>query len=93
MNGLLVRVDRPVFTGEWQGAGHPAHAGVPGSGPVGMTCGECLWSVRQEAADGRRCLKCNLTDWDGEPRTDIHASDPACSYFDPTLGSPGAPSV
>jgi hypothetical protein len=82
MTSLLVQVDQPADIRRAHGPCDPAHAGVPGSGPEGMTCGLCLWSVRQADADGRHCLKCSLTDWDWELRTDIGPDDPACCYFD-----------
>lgn len=83
MTSLLMQGDQPADTRGAYGSCDPAHAGVPGSGPEGMTCGGCLWSARQADADGRRCLKCSLTDRDRELRTDIGPDDPACSYFDP----------
>ncbi len=60
-----------------------AHAGKPGSGPVGSTCGDCAWSVWQKDDRGRRCLKCNLTDWDRLEATDIRPEDHGCNYCDP----------
>jgi hypothetical protein len=60
-----------------------AHAGRPGSGPEEASCGGCVWSVWREDGRGRRRLKCNLTDWDGRPATDIRPDDPACRHFDP----------
>ncbi len=59
-----------------------AHAAQPGSGPVGRTCGDCAWSLWQKDDRGRRCLKCNLTDWDRLEATDIRPEDHACKYFD-----------
>jgi hypothetical protein len=60
-----------------------AHAGRPGSGPEGASCSECVWSLHREDGCGARQRKCNLTDWDGRPVTDIRDEDPACKYFDP----------
>ncbi|HTU03879.1 MAG TPA: hypothetical protein VMG58_18740 [Candidatus Sulfotelmatobacter sp.] len=59
-----------------------AHAGQPGSGPGGQTCGACAWRIWQVDARGRRRLKCNLTDWDWTESTDIKPEDAACKYFD-----------
>jgi hypothetical protein len=81
MTSLLMQVDHPAFT-HGRHSDDPAHAGVPGTGPLGMTCGACLWAVERVDPEGRRALKCSLTDWDGEPRTDVRAEDPACAYFD-----------
>ncbi len=60
----------------------PAHAAQPGTGPAGTTCGDCLWSLWHKDDRGRRCLKCNLTDWDGREMTDIHFEDHSCKYCD-----------
>lgn len=54
------------------------HAGPPGEGPAGETCGSCRHMVRNEMA--RTYFKCELQKarWTGGAATDVKARDPAC---------------
>ena len=58
------------------------HAALPGTGPVGETCGTCehLESKRMAKA----YLKCGLmvNYWTGGPGTDVRAKDAACRRWE-----------
>ena len=58
------------------------HAGLPGSGPIGQTCGTCASIVRKAAA-GKPFFKCHLTasKWTGGSATDLRAKDQACNQW------------
>jgi hypothetical protein len=55
------------------------YASVPGTGPLGRTCGDC-----QHAARFQRYAKCELcrAAWKGSRKTDILLRAPACSLFE-----------
>ena len=54
------------------------HAGNPGTGPKGETCGSCSHLTRVKYA--KTYLKCGLLkdQWTNGPGTDIRAKDAAC---------------
>ena len=54
------------------------HAAMPGSGPVGETCGSCAHLFRNQQA--KVYLKCDLMRayWTGGYGTDVRAGDAAC---------------
>ena len=54
------------------------HAGTPGLGPKGETCGSCGHLARVRRA--KVYLKCALMEerWTGGPATDVRAKDAAC---------------
>jgi len=58
-------------------------ADKPGTGPQGETCKTCRHIYRNEMA--KTYLKCGLMRavWTGGPATDIKASWPACSKWEP----------
>lgn len=58
------------------------HAALPGTGPVGETCGSCANLYRKRM--GNTYLKCALTraQWTGGAGTDVKARDPACSKWE-----------
>ncbi len=57
------------------------HAGVPGNGPKGETCGSCASIHRLRLA--KTYLKCLLmqSNWTGGGGTDIRAKDEACEQW------------
>lgn len=59
------------------------YAAPPGSGPAGETCKTCHHLVRREKA--RTYLKCALMErgWTNGAGTDVRASSPACSRWEP----------
>jgi len=59
------------------------HAGVPGQGPAGETCGGCA-SYRSHRGNTRAYPKCELTKarWTHGPGSDIRKSDPACGRWE-----------
>lgn len=58
------------------------HAGQPGSGPAGKTCGDCL-SLVPQGTWNRKWFKCALLRhaWTGGTGTDIRRRDFACQHF------------
>jgi len=60
------------------------HAGTPGRGPAGETCGTCAaYTLRNGGARNyRKCFK-NRGRWTGGPGSDIRKKDPACELFVP----------
>lgn len=58
------------------------HAGRPGAGPDGETCGTCKHRYRHVMS--KTYQKCNLTKWTHGSATDIRARDPACQYWEAT---------
>jgi len=54
------------------------HAGSPGSGPKGETCGTCKHLCRVQYA--KTYLKCELvrSQWTHGPGSDVRAKDAAC---------------
>lgn len=54
------------------------HAGKPGSGPAGETCGSCRHLARFRYS--KTYLKCRLLEkqWTHGPGTDVRAKDAAC---------------
>lgn len=60
------------------------HAGHPGRGPKGETCGSCLH--RTPVHGGRKAFsKCKLNErnWTHGPGSDIKMRDPACELWAP----------
>ena len=60
------------------------HAGHPGRGPEGETCGSCLH--RTSVQGGRKAFsKCKLNErnWTRGPGSDIKMRDPACELWAP----------
>lgn len=58
------------------------HAGHPGAGPKGETCGSC--TSRRSVQGGRKAYsKCELNrrNWTGGPGSDIRMRDPACEFW------------
>jgi len=58
------------------------HAGCPGNGPAGETCGSCKNYTRRKW-NGRTYRKCGLTEanWTNSYGTDIRKRDPACEFW------------
>jgi hypothetical protein len=64
------------------------YAATPGTGPAGETCKSCLHYSHNRGSEGRsrkKFPKCGLMRalWTNGPGTDIKASSPACSKFEP----------
>jgi hypothetical protein len=58
------------------------HAGNPGSGPKGETCGTC--KAYRTVQGGRSTHpKCHLerANWTGGPGSDIRKRDPSCEFW------------
>lgn len=58
------------------------HAAVPGTGPIGETCGGCAHLVRKQMS--KAYLKCRLMRayWTGGEGTDVRAGDAACRRWE-----------
>jgi hypothetical protein len=60
------------------------HAGTPGKGPAGETCGSCnnfvKWHEHDPYARPRKCLL-TRPKWTRSAGTDVRASDPACERW------------
>lgn len=61
------------------------YAAPPGTGPEGMTCKDCRHKLSMGHGHSKRWIKCELrrATWTGGEGTDIRASAPACSKFEP----------
>jgi hypothetical protein len=62
------------------------YAAQPGTGPQGETCKTCKHKLSMESNSGsKRFIKCELrrATWTHGEGTDIRASSPACSKFEP----------
>jgi hypothetical protein len=61
------------------------HAGKPGSGKEGETCGTCKHLTRLKYA--KTYLKCELTraQWTSGPASDVRAKDAACWKWEEKL--------
>lgn len=59
------------------------YAAMPGTGPVGETCGSCRHLYRKRMA--KTYLKCLLyqTRWTGGHGSDVLAGSPACQKWQP----------
>jgi hypothetical protein len=62
------------------------HAGRPGDGPKGETCGTCFFyaSIQSGARRHPKCLRMRAQ-WTGGPGTDIRRKDPACMMWEEPL--------
>ena len=69
-------------TGATKGPQKRGHAGIPGTGPEGETCGTCAHCARlNHAANAyHKCLLCRPR-WTHGPGTDIRKRDAACSFW------------
>lgn len=58
------------------------HAGTPGKGPAGETCGSCRHLARNQQA--KVYLKCSLAiaRWTHGAGTDVRAHDPSCEQWE-----------
>jgi hypothetical protein len=58
------------------------HIALPGTGPVGETCGSCAHLYRIQMA--KTYLKCGLARayWTGGAGSDVRAGDAACSKWE-----------
>ena len=58
------------------------HAGNPGRGPAGETCGSCQ-SYATNQYHGKAWRKCELAraNWTHGPGSDIRKKDPACEFW------------
>lgn len=58
------------------------HAGNPGRGPEGETCGSCQ-SYAINEYHGKTWRKCELAraNWTHGPGSDIRKKDPACEFW------------
>jgi hypothetical protein len=58
------------------------HAGRPGTGPAGETCGTCASYTRKHTYR-RAYRKCALAEasWSSGPGSDIRKRDPACGFW------------
>ena len=63
------------------------HAGIPGTGPAGESCGSC-GNYRSIRGGSRTFPKCVLmrAKWSAGPGSDIRKSDPACGRWTVTTG-------
>lgn len=63
------------------------YAGLPGSGPDGMTCRQCDHYIIRYTASGYTHPKCGLMRhaWTNGRGSDIKVSSPACSRFAPEV--------
>lgn len=61
------------------------HAGFPGGGPRGETCGSCEHIVRTGTCR-RTYFKCALIKWTHGAATDIRKRDPACGRWEQPEG-------
>lgn len=70
--------NQPIGAYKRKGTQAKGHAGKPGSGPKGETCGTCVNLARVKLA--KTYLKCGLVrkQWTGGPGTDVRAKDAAC---------------
>lgn len=61
------------------------YAARPGSGPEGETCKSCDHYCHVHVRSGRHYRKCGVIEWrwTRSAGTDIKASSPACSYWQP----------
>ena len=59
------------------------HAGIPGMGPRGETCGSCLHLTRTRTRK-KTFRKCALrrAEWTSAKGTDVRAKDPACGKWE-----------
>ena len=59
------------------------YAGIPGTGPAGKRCKDCVfYYVKRLAKDYRKCSHVDARiRWTGGAGTDILARSPACSKF------------
>jgi hypothetical protein len=59
------------------------HAALPGSGPIGETCGSCRHLYRKRMS--KTYLKCGLCrdHWTGGAGTDVRARDASCAKWGP----------
>ena len=57
------------------------HAGTPGDGPAGETCGSCAHIARRQFS--KVYIKCGLMqeNWTGGGGTDVKVRDPACEKW------------
>lgn len=57
------------------------HAGIPGTGPKGETCGSCIHSAIRRCS--KRFLKCKLNsaNWTSGRKSDVLHRDPSCSKW------------
>jgi len=64
------------------------HAGKPGRGPEGETCGTCGQRRRVRTRGDSVFQKCWLCydQWTGGGGTDIRCKDPACEYWEKEKG-------
>lgn len=80
--GDLFNLDRALTPSERRqlrgGTQAKGYAAMPGTGPVGETCGSCDHLVRKRLAKVYR--KCGLMErhWTGGKGTDVLATAPAC---------------
>ena len=56
------------------------HAGTPGTGPNGQTCGTCA-HARVQPATQKRYYKCGIGRITRGAATDIRLRDPACELW------------
>lgn len=64
------------------------HAGIPGTGPEGETCGSCRHLFRNQRA--KTYLKCELnkTRWTGGRKSDVRARDKSCKFWEKPTETP-----
>ena len=56
------------------------HAGTPGTGPSGETCGTCKY-LACHRPNKKRYYKCGIGNITHGPATDIRLKDPACEHY------------
>jgi hypothetical protein len=81
MKGLF---GQPVSDGPRKRKGLPnGYASVPGTGPIGETCGTCKHIARVEKS--RIYIKCDLARkyWTNSYGTDIRVRSAACQLWEP----------
>lgn len=59
------------------------HAGYPGRGPKGETCGSCVSYTHNDGRTAKSYRKCELNrkNWTGGPGSDVRMRDPACEFW------------
>lgn len=82
MSKQLMTLPQRVLDDAKKAARKKGHAGVPGRGPDGETCGTC--KHRASLRLTRRHHKCKLMEktWGRGPKTDIKLGDPACDLWE-----------
>ncbi len=78
-----IEIDRPQKKGPKRYSWTRAYAAEPGTGPEGESCKTCnFYSLIHYSRDYRKC-GLRVASWTHGPGSDILASSPACSKWEP----------